>query len=181
MKTIKMLAAAALFSVCSSAMAYSWDAEEVFGDPIVTVEGNTVGYTFDEDAIYDMFADVTSDVMIWNNANANVTLYSASGEVLEVSHIGAWDDVVNFTVDLNLESGNYIVFDEGVKNVIANDEEEGETLASLKSPAYTYRTTTVGLSTIEVSTQQASYNLAGQLMSEESGLVIKNGKKSFVK
>jgi len=173
----------AITAICSSSVfASDWNAEEVFGDPIVTIEGNVVNYSFDEDAIFDIFADVTGDVQVWNNSNANVTLYSAAGEVIEVSHIGAWDNNVTFTADLNLESGNYIVFDEGVVNVIANDEEEGETLAKLQSPAYTYSVTPTVINSVEQNNAQVVYNLAGQRMTRaEKGLYVVGGKKVIVK
>lgn len=181
MKNLRLFSVVALAAVSASAVANDYLTDEVFGDPEVVINGNSLTYSYPdaEDGIYDLFMDAN----MWRNQSKDITYYAADGTVIETSHIGAWDNTVNFTTDLVFTEGQYIVFAEGVFQIDVNDE-EGESYEKYYSPAYTYKEegTTVSISNVAVNQQSVIYNVEGMRVTQlQQGFNVVNGRKVIVK
>ena len=181
MKNLRLLSVVALSAVCAGAMANDYLTDEVFGEPEVVINGNslTYGYPDAEDGIYDLFMDAN----MWRNQSKDITYCAADGTVIETSHIGAWDNNVNFNTTLDFTEGQYIVFAEGVFQIDVYDD-EGETYEKYYSPAYTYKEegTTVSINSVAGAQQRAIYSMQGMRLNQmQQGINIVNGRKVMVK
>lgn len=181
MKNLRLLSTVALSAACAMAMANDYLTDEVFGEPMVEIDGNTVTYSYPdaEDGIYDLFEDAN----MWRNQSKEINYCAADGTVIETSHIGAWDNSVSFTSTLDFTAGQYLYFTEGVFQIDVFDE-EGETYEKYYSPAYTYREEgqPVSISNIAEREQGTIYNIQGMRMNQlTEGINVVNGRKVIVK
>lgn len=181
MKNLRLLSVIALSAVCAGAVANDYLTDEVFGEPEVVIDGNSLTYSYPdaEDGIYDLFEDAS----MWRNQSKAITYCAADGTVIETSHIGAWDNTVSFTTELSFAEGQYIVFAEGVFQIDVNDE-EGETYERYYSPAYTYKEEgqTVSISRLQARQPGATYSLQGVRLGQlGQGIQVVNGQKVMAK
>ena len=181
MKNLRLLSTVALSAACAMAMANDYLTDEVFGEPMVEIDGNTVIYSYPdaEDGIYDLFMDAS----LWRNQSKAINYCAADGSVIESSKIGAWDNNINFTSTLDFSAGQYLYFTEGIFQIDVYDEEY-EVIEKYYSPAYTYREEgqPVSISNIAEREQGTIYNIQGMRMNQlTEGINVVNGRKVIVK
>lgn len=181
MKNLRLLSVVALSAAfAGSAMANDYLTEEVFGDPVVEINGSSLTYAYPdaEEGLWDLFMDAN----MWNNQSKAITYYAADGTVIETSKIGAWDSTVNFTQELDFSAGQYIVFAEGVYQIDVFDD-EGETYEKYYSPAYTYKEDCpVSINSLAEQQQGVIYNVLGMRQNKlQQGINVVNGRKVMVK
>lgn len=181
MKNLRLLSVLSLSAAfAGTAMANDYLTDEVFGEPVVEVNGSTVTYSFPdaEDGIYDLFMDAN----MWRNQSKAINYCAADGTIIETSHIGAWDNDATFACTLDFSAGQYLYFAEGIFQIDVFDD-EGETYEKYYSPAYTYTVDMpVSISAIQQGHQQAIYSLDGKLLQQPTqGFCIMEGRKVMVK
>lgn len=180
MKNLRLFTIIAASAVCASSVANDYLTDEVFGDPVVEINGSSLTYEYPdaEEGIWDLFMDAN----MWRNQSKSITYYAADGTVIEASHIGAWDNNVNFNTELVFTEGQYIVFAEGIFQIDVFDD-EGETYEKYYSPAYTYKEDCpVSINSLAEQQQGVIYNVLGMRQNKlQQGINVVNGRKVMVK